>query len=396
MQHDSTKYHIAKLIYKSIAKINSDQEKIDINTWLSDNKNLKLYNKITSSSAINQKMDLYNQTNPEKIYKRLEHQILAGQKSNGKTRYLNLYKYAAAVIVVGILTTTFVFRDNLFTSPIDTNPIIVNTEVIVPGTDKATLTLEDGSVVELDKGNNYQTQNASSNGAEIVYAAEKGNSKEIAYNVLTIPRGGEFFIKLSDGTQVWLNSESQLKYPVSFKEGEVRIVDLVYGEAYFNVSPSTEHKGARFKVLNKSQEVEVLGTEFNIKAYKDETNIYTTLVEGKVALNFNGKTQNLKPSQQSNFNISTNKVHVLNVDVYNEISWKEGVFSFERAPLKDIMKVLSRWYDFEVIILNKEIEKTTFSGVLGKDQNIEGILTTIRNFKIIKEYEIKEKTIILN
>ena len=87
-----------------------------------------------------------------------------------------------------------------------------------------------------------------------------------------------FFVKLSDGTQIWLNSESKLKYPVNFKEGEPRKVELVYGEAYFDVSPSSEHNGSSFKVYNQSQEIEVLGTEFNIKAYRDETNIYTNFI----------------------------------------------------------------------------------------------------------------------
>ena len=148
---------------------------------------------------------------------------------------------------------------------------------------------------------------------------------------------------LSDGTKVWLNSESQLKYPVAFNDGETRQVELVYGEAYFDVSPSTAHKGARFKVFNQSQEVEVLGTEFNIKAYKDETNIYTTLVEGKVAISAAGKNQILKPNQQSNLNLETGSIEITTVDVYNETTWIDGIFSFENKPLKEILKVLSRW-----------------------------------------------------
>ena len=139
----------------------------------------------------------------------------------------------------------------------------------------------------------------------------------------------------------------------------------------------------------------MLGTEFNVKAYKDEVYIYTTLVEGKVAVNFDSKTQDLLPSEQSNYNPITKDLVITEVDVYNEISWKDGVFSFERKPLKEIMKVLSRWYDMEVVFENKSLEDVRFFGVLGKDQKIEEILETIKKFNIIEEYEIKAKTIIL-
>ncbi|MDC1324467.1 DUF4974 domain-containing protein, partial [Flavobacteriaceae bacterium] len=214
-------------------------------------------------------------------------------------------------------------------------------------------------------------------------------------NFLTIPRGGQFFLKLSDGTQVWLNSESQLKYPVSFRDGETRVVELVYGEAYFDVSPSNEHKGAKFKVLNQAQEIEVLGTEFNVKAYKDETNIFTTLIEGKVSISTETTNQILKPKQQASFNISSKTMAIATVDVYSHTSWKEGVFSFRRTSLEQIMKVLSRWYDMDVEFMNPELKKEGFNGVLGKDQNIEDILKIIQSYGIIENYEIINKKIIL-
>lgn len=307
-----------------------------------------------------------------------------------------IYKYAAAASIVLLISIGYFFKDNIFTSPVDKAPIIVNkSNKIESGTDKATLTLADGSVIELEKGKAYQTKNASSNGEQIVYDASNNEATEIAYNYLTIPRGGQYFIKLSDGTQVWLNSESQLKYPVSFIDGETRKVELVYGEAYFDVSPSTEHDGADFKVYQNKQEIQVLGTEFNIKAYKDETNIYTTLVEGKVAVIIESNTQNLSPNQQSSFNLDTNSLTIKTVDVYNEISWKEGVFSFDGKSLKEIMKVLSRWYDMDVVFKDKTVENVEFIGILDKNQNIKEILTSIKNFGVIKDYDIKDKKIVL-
>ena len=120
------------------------------------------------------------------------------------------------------------------------------------------------------------------------------------------------------------------------------------------------------KSLIEKQNIEVLGTEFNIKAYKNETNIYTTLVEGKVSISYGNTKQNLIPNQQSNLNIDTNKLTVANVSVYNEIAWKDGVFSFENKPLKDIMKVLSRWYDLEFSFESSGLENQKFIGLLKK------------------------------
>jgi transmembrane sensor len=309
-----------------------------------------------------------------------------------KKRY---WHYAAAASVIGILTFSYLLRDTLLTAPIESiEPVIVNA-IIEKGTDKAILTLEDGSQIDLEKGVSIQTNNANSNGEQIVYDEANVKTRKIVYNYLTIPRGGQFFIKLADGTQIWLNSESQLKYPVNFKENETRVVELIYGEAYFDVSPSTDHNGAGFKVYNNKQEVHVLGTEFNIKAYKDEANIYTTLVEGSVMLDYNGEGLQLIPNQQSDVNLENKTMSSKTVDIYNEISWKEGVFSFDGKSLKDIMKVLSRWYDMEVEYKNRIVQDEEFNGVLGKEQDINEILNSIKNFGIIKDFKIMGKKIVL-
>ena len=332
----------------------------------------------------------------EVVANRIEHSIIKEVQKDKKTslkKKLQFWKYAAAAIFIGLITTTYVFKSNTSNTPLEVTPRIVNT--IVPGKDKATLTLEDGSLISLEKGASFKTKNAKSNGEQIVYQNAKSNPSVIKYNYLTIPRGGQFFIKLSDGTQVSLNSESQLKYPVHFIEGETRKVELVYGEAYFDVSPSTNHKGAKFKVLNNTQEIEVLGTEFNIKAYKDEVNIYTTLVEGKVAINTPNLKQLLTPNQQSILDTQNNTLSVIKVDVLEVISWKEGVFSFINKPLKDIMKVLYRWYDVDIIFYNKELESVEFIGTLNKNQSIDEVLSIMKSFSL-NNYEIKGDTIILN
>jgi transmembrane sensor len=391
MQADN---HVQKILNKFILNQCSKEETEEVIAYI---KNIKGSGQLPSVEDV---LELFDEkpvmtfVDANRIHDNIL-EIVKHQEKESKGKRSYFWKYAVAAVFTGVLTTTYLLRDNFYNTTQDSIPTIVNTNIILPGTDKATLTLEDGSVVTLEKGDNYQTQNANSNGEQIVYKPGKQNPSEIVYNYLTIPRGGQFFIKLSDDTQVWLNSESQLKYPVNFIEGESRNVELVYGEAYFDVSPSTEHKGAKFKVFNQSQEIEVLGTEFNLKAYKDEIYIYTTLVEGVVAVNFKNRKQNLTPNQQSTFDLSTKNFLVKEVDVYNEISWKDGVFSFQRKSLSEIMRVISRWYDMDVRFENTDMKNAGFNGVLRKNQKLEKILESIKSYGVIQDYEIINKTIFL-
>lgn len=382
----NTKTQYEKLIFKLLTHNISDEEIADLENWLKIEKNKKILEEYIQLNHASNSM--INDFNALKAYN------IAALKIKKVRRLKTVFlKYAAAASILLIVSlTVFLNKEN---NTQFTEPIIVKTNIIEPGTDKATLTLQDGSKVTLEKGNLFQTQNANSNGEEIIYNAGERNSSELAYNYLTIPRGGQFFLKLSDGTQVWLNSETQLKYPVSFIDGETRKVELVYGEAYFDVSPSTEHKGSRFKVFNQSQEVEVLGTEFNIKAYKDETNTYTTLVEGKVLVSTVNANQILSPSQQSAFNQIDQTLILQKVDVNTVISWKDGIYNFEKEKLKDIMQVLSRWYDMDVIFENKELENKGFSGLINKSYNIEDILSALKSTNSINTYEINSKTLTL-
>ena len=307
--------------------------------------------------------------------------------------FRTIFKMAAAASVVLLISLAMLFNTNKTVKRNIPGPLpTVAVKTIPIGSDKATLTLEDGSVVALEKGKGYTTGNASSNGEKLVYNV-KSKSKAIAANVLTIPRGGQFFVQLADSTKVWLNSESQLKYPVAFTDGQTRQVELIYGEAYFEVSPSTRHKGAKFKVKTQMQNVEVIGTEFNIKAYRDENAIYTTLVKGKVAIDNTKAKETLKPSEQSVIRKNNTDILIAKVDVYNEVSWRKGLFVFKGMPLKEIAKVLSRWYDTDIVFASPELGNVKFNGVLSKNQKLEEILTTIRNSNFINAYEIKDKTI---
>lgn len=368
---------------KSLLKNKPPKKLLKSDLFSEEDKNYIL-NELTNKEAVEKQNALLKQIDAEADWK------VVHKKITNPVRRINWY-YAAAAILVAFIAVGYLVKQNF--APEEPPQIIANN--IEVGSDKATLTLEDGTHVELGKGVSFKGAHASSNGENLIYNRANARNKQIAYNYLTIPRGGQFYVELSDGTKVWLNSESKLKYPVSFVEGDTRKVELIYGEAYFDVSPSTENKGSKFKVYNNKQEIKVLGTEFNVKAYNEEFNIYTTLVEGKVEVGYDAKRQNLLPGQQANFDLQTNLFSVYQVDVYNEISWREGIFSFENKSLKEIMTVLSRWYDTEVVFENKALEKEEFVGVLGKKQSIVEILKSIQNFGIISDYQINDKTIIL-
>lgn len=325
-------------------------------------------------------------------------EFIEGEKKVYKLgRTLSVVKYAAAVLL--FLGLGYFYKSDFFVNKsarVGIEEIVseINNDKIEVGSDKATLTLADGSDIVLENGKVIQTRNVESNGEKLIYKPRKNPKTAISYNYLTIPRGGQFQLKLSDGTLVWLNSESRLKYPVAFNDGETRKVELVYGEAYFEVSPSTQHNGATFKVLSRSQEIEVLGTEFNVKAYKDESNIYTTLINGKVVITTATAKKILAPNQQANMNLKNNHITINPVaDVKSEISWKKGLFSFKGKPLKEIAKVLERWYDVEIVFSRPALENINFNGVLSKNETIEEILKSILTTNSIKAYDIENKRI---
>lgn len=337
-----------------------------------------------SHEEIRKNIEILNQIDKEKDWKKVSSNI----KPNKKASKIQAYKIAASII----LLVSLVYAISIQHSQKVLDSKVADTKIEI-GINKATLTLNDGSDIFLEKGSSYKTKTVHSNGEQLIYANEHKAVSETSYNYLTVPRGGQFQIKLSDNTKVWLNSDSKLKYPVTFKEGEPRNVELVYGEAYFDVSSSKVNNKMPFKVISQMQDVEVLGTKFNIKAYADENYVYTTLVEGVVTVTTGKTTEYLNPGMQSILNKEDKNIVTSPVDVSYYISWTKGLFSFKDKPLKDIMLVLSRWYDVEVYFGNTALEKVKFNGVLNKNQTISDILNGIKNTKFINTYEIENKTI---
>lgn len=216
--------------------------------------------------------------------------------------------------------------------------------VVLPGGNKAVLTLADGSAVTLDSAGNQVIMQAGTairqQGGLLEY--KDGENAAVGFNTLRTPRGGQFKITLGDGTRVWLNAASSLRYPTAFTENH-RTVE-VSGEAYFEVA---ENAAKPFRVkINEEHTITVLGTRFNVNAYTDEASINTTLLEGSVQVTAGSQSRVLQPGQQAQ--VTAAGITVAQADTEQAVAWKNEIFNFRNADVKTVMRQLSRWYDVEV------------------------------------------------
>lgn len=379
------------ILVKYLSKEANIDEIEELDRWLIKKGNMTIFNSYVQTdyftSIFMTKYDL--QMAKSKIHKR----IRLIEKRNKLERYKKIAFAASIILLVGIsLFNQFYF-----------NETIIIRDPIVIGTDKAVLTLENGDQVILEKGQKFQNKTVNSDGKELSYSIKNRSSsnfknEKIASNFLTIPRGGQFSLNLEDGTKVLLNSDSKIKYPVKFIKGKKRQVELLYGEAFFEVSSSKNNNGSEFIVSTKTQKINVLGTKFNVKSYSEDDIITTTLVEGKVKVE-NGENQILLfPNQQSKVDSNSAIIDVSDVDVSQQISWIKGLFSFNDTSLEDIMHTLSRWYDLEFIFKSSNQKKFIFSGILERTKSIEDILFIIEKTSSSNEinFEINNKTIIID
>lgn len=246
---------------------------------------------------------------------------------------------------------------------------------IVPGGNRALLTLADGSTIILDSASNGTISRQGNvkvikldNGL-LSYAGQgtkKDTNKEMVFNTISTPRGGQYQVTLSDGTKVWLNAASSIRFPVTFTGSTERSVSVT-GEAYFEVA---HNKHMPFKVQVNNNEIEVLGTHFNINAYDDEATMKTTLLEGKIKQTVNGGTSQkiLLPGQQSDVDRDGKMIVNENVDTEEAIAWMRGNFQFKSADLHTVLRQVARWYDAEIEY--KGNINLHFTGQLPRSENV--------------------------
>lgn len=287
-------------------------------------------------------------------------------------RKLHSFRLAVAVAAMLILALTFALNWYFDRNKSPDNQTVSKVNDVLPGGNKAILTLANGEKIDLSTVQNGKLAdqagsvvNKNSKG-EIAYTAADNNAVAKSYNLIQTPNGGEFQLRLPDGTRVWLNAESSLTYPTSFAALKDRQVELT-GEAYFEVA---HNKLQPFRVKTRTQNVEVLGTHFNIMAYTNESNIITTLLEGSVKIDKGNIYKILKPGQQS---LTNEDIKIRDADIDAAVAWKNGRTYFRDADIPTIMRSVSRWYSIEVVYQG-EIPHELFTGGISRKSNLSSLL----------------------
>lgn len=298
-------------------------------------------------------------------------------------RHSSIERIAAAAAIILIAGAGLFFYTSKQKQ--DVKIIRIYASEIKPGSNKAILTLADGKKIvlasaadgELSRQAGVQITKTKDGALNYVAVAEEtGHSEKPKYNTIEIPKGGQYQLSLPDGTKIWLNAASSLTYPISFNPSKERRVELI-GEAYFEVANDKHHP---FIVKTRNQEVEVLGTHFNVNSYTDEASVKTTLLEGSVRISSDGKQKLLKPGEQSS--LSGNTISLTKVDVNEIVAWKDGHFEFVNADIQTIMRQISRWYDVDVQF-EGPVTDETFTGRISRFKNINQVLKMIEGSKSI-------------
>lgn len=371
---------IEQLIIKSIRGQITEYEKHKLNKWLEEkSENEAFYKRVSTGKNIINKVSDYNSIDLNAAIIRNKSLI---RKRASRKRFITALPYAAAIIGI-IIAIPFII-------PQKQKEEIVKTEIIQAGSKKAELILANGEVIGL--GDTKPQKIIQSDGSVIeitdkrVEYKESSAKEKLTYNTIRTPRGGEYSLKLSDGTMVWINSDSELKHPVHFV-GDKRIVE-VKGEAYFDVR---KDKDRPFIIKTSRGDIKVLGTSFNVRDYKEEQALYTTLVEGKVELSNRSNNVILTPGKQAIVK-GMEKIVVNEVDTEIYTSWKDGRFVFKRQTMEEIMNNLSRWYDVDVFFEDNEARNIEFSGNLKRYEDFEKIIEMIELMKKVR-FKIKGRTI---
>ena len=360
--------NIEEIIIKRLSEEHlSKEESVFFDKWYQNSSNREYYNdllKIRSGIIASQ------------VKERIDKRKAGNQVHPARKISLirTLLKFAAIMILPLSLGVFLLIRENK-------QEKVVYAEVPVqPGRKQAVLTLSSGQQVMLadtivhvnEKGmviSNFPDK-------ELVYKIMNDTMKtETIYNTVTVPRGGEYKLVLADGTIVWLNSDSHIRYPVTFS-GNTRQVELE-GEAYFEVAKDVEKP---FIVRMNEYNVRVTGTQFNVRNYLNES-LATTLVEGGVQIERKGKVDRLRPGQQAV--LENNEIRIRVVNVEEQVAWRHGAFGFTQCRLENIMEELARWYDVDVFYMNQQVKDYHFSAWFKRSSSINEVINILEKTKKI-------------
>ncbi len=385
MEELKQRFQVARWIAEELAGIIRKEEQAELEAWRKESQANELeYQELQQECLEGHYVNPYPEGEVARQWKRF-----AARNKYPRLFFRNWYRYAVLVVllvgVAGILKWKVgvkpeVLRPDLLAIPIAQGTPLLRLE------NGMTMMLDDSSVlfrgealpgVRLGEG-------------MIDYRQTDDRIGEEIYNTLIIPKGGEFRIQLADGSQVWLNSETELRYPVRFSGKERRV--FLKGEAYFEVARNAQKP---FVVTTSGGvDVSVLGTKFNVTSYDNDEQVMTTLAEGCVEVGNGQKTVRLQKEEQALFHKEQGSFQVQKVDVDLHLAWKEGKFIFEEQSLEQIMKQLQRWYEMNVFYTNEEVKHYTFSGNLKKYDDFDKIVRMLEEVAGI-QISIKENCVII-
>jgi len=341
---------IAILIAGYIRQTLSSAEHDELDDWVAaSDENMLLFEDVTDEKKMQQELDKIDKEDTARVLKKIKERLHFTREQHRPFR--KFWKYAAAAALLITVTGTFLF---VYKKP-DTHtiPAVASTSPdVLPGGDKAILTLADGSSIVLEQAadGTLATQGSShviKRDGQLQYSHTTGDTPNTAllYNTVTTPRGGSYPLTLSDGTRLWLNAASSIRFPAVFTGHERKVA--INGEVYFEVAKNASMP-FRVEVQDRGMTVEVLGTHFNINAYTDEAKTSTTLLEGRVKVLAGAAETILKPGQQARLSATGSLDVVSDLNTEEVIAWKNGLFQFNNADITTLMRQVARWYDIEV------------------------------------------------
>ena len=390
-QKEKNIFQLARIIAASLKGNANDEEQRTLREWLSvSTRNKKIYDGFKDGKRLEQKIVESQQINWKNDY---QHFITKRQRTRKNRRMKTIIRYAAILTLPIVAAGIFLLQKN------DRQTIVSISEVIKPGEHKAVLitgggeriTLSDSTLSPIQEQNGMIVNVTNNKVSYILPEDSLCTQGSPIFNTLQIPRGGEYFLTLADGTEVWLNAETEIRYPVQFT-GDKRVVYLD-GEAYFTVAPD---KNKPFTVVSTHASVSVLGTQFNFRAYPDERDVQTTLVSGSVIMQSEKYKQQIKlvPGEQGVLEKNSAKLMKQEVNTYLYTAWKDGRFAFRDARLEDLFNILARWYDLSVFYQSPEAKDIRFTGDLNKTDDFKSILKIIeQNERVI--FTVNQRTVFI-
>lgn len=380
--------YIIQLIQLYLVGDLSGEEKVKLEEWVTqDPSREKLFKEICNEKSVASDFGIYEKVNKDSAWEKV---ILKGNiKQKNNARRLGWYKFVAAVMIPLMVVAVgyFIRETKQGIEPKDTEFASIE-----PGKSKAILRLADNRVIEITREQETRFDvaegiAATNNLSGMVYPEQVAMGKA-EYNVLEVPRGGEYTVTLSDGTVVYLNSGSELRYPVAF--GAERRDVFLSGEGYFEVAKDAERP---FFVNADKLKIRVYGTSFNVNTY-NIANVETVLVEGKIGIQGNNAEYTVKPGQLALYNREKGTMEIRDVDVRPYVAWKEHEFMFDNESLEEIMNTLSLWYDVDVFFQIASLKQLHFTGHLGRYEEVSHILDAISGVTQVK-FSVKGRTIIV-